>query len=233
MHYSSGEPPRSDARFCGVSRATSTGGCRCEIQRAPHRPRHSDPRGHHRLGDHTRAGGGIDDRDRSPDRVRDQPPTRVTPPAPDSTAPADRPRRSTRPLGSVRAPAARRRPAASRWHHRLTTADDPFGETGYARVEQSGGIPALTPDELELGECHYEGPQANAVRVWRSGIGVDAHGNLIYAAADDQTAQSLVQILQRAARGASDGARHQLRVDHVQLLRNLCRGRARQAARLT
>ena len=29
------------------------------------------------------------------------------------------------------------------------------------------------------------------------GIGVDAHGNLIYAAADDQTAQSLAQILQR------------------------------------
>jgi hypothetical protein len=38
----------------------------------------------------------------------------------------------------------------------------------------------------------------NAVRVWRSRIGVDAHGNLIYAAADDQTAQSLAPILQRA-----------------------------------
>jgi Phosphodiester glycosidase len=38
----------------------------------------------------------------------------------------------------------------------------------------------------------------NAVRVWRSGIGVDAHGNLIYAAADIQTAQSLAQILQHA-----------------------------------
>lgn len=37
----------------------------------------------------------------------------------------------------------------------------------------------------------------NAVRVWRSGIGVDAHGNLIYAAADIQTAQSLASILQR------------------------------------
>jgi hypothetical protein len=36
------------------------------------------------------------------------------------------------------------------------------------------------------------------VRVWRSGIGVDARGNLIYAAADDQTATSLAQILQRA-----------------------------------
>jgi hypothetical protein len=38
----------------------------------------------------------------------------------------------------------------------------------------------------------------NTVRVWRSGIGVDAHGNLIYAAADIQTAGSLASILQRA-----------------------------------
>jgi hypothetical protein len=38
----------------------------------------------------------------------------------------------------------------------------------------------------------------NAVRVWRSGVGIDAHGNLIYAAADAQTATSLAQILQRA-----------------------------------
>jgi hypothetical protein len=35
----------------------------------------------------------------------------------------------------------------------------------------------------------------NAVRVWRSGIGVDASGNLIYAAAPDQTVGSLAQIL--------------------------------------
>jgi hypothetical protein len=38
----------------------------------------------------------------------------------------------------------------------------------------------------------------NAVRVWRSGVGIDARGNLIYAAADLQTAQSLARILQRA-----------------------------------
>lgn len=48
-----------------------------------------------------------------------------------------------------------------------------------------------------------DGPQwgatlGNAVRVWRSGVGVDARGNLIYAAADQQTAQSLAQVLQRA-----------------------------------
>lgn len=35
----------------------------------------------------------------------------------------------------------------------------------------------------------------NAIRVWRSGIGIDAHGDLIYAAADGQTVGSLAEIL--------------------------------------
>jgi hypothetical protein len=38
----------------------------------------------------------------------------------------------------------------------------------------------------------------NAVRVWRSGVGVDAHGNLVYAVANDQTVGSLASILQHA-----------------------------------
>lgn len=38
----------------------------------------------------------------------------------------------------------------------------------------------------------------NAVRVWRTGAGVDRRGNLIYAAADSQTVVTLAQILQRA-----------------------------------
>jgi len=38
----------------------------------------------------------------------------------------------------------------------------------------------------------------NAVRVWRSGVGIDRRGNLIYAAANDQTVVTLAQILQRA-----------------------------------
>jgi hypothetical protein len=38
----------------------------------------------------------------------------------------------------------------------------------------------------------------NAIRVWRSGIGVDRNGNLIYAAADNQTVGSMAQILIRA-----------------------------------
>lgn len=48
-----------------------------------------------------------------------------------------------------------------------------------------------------------EGPEwgetvNNAVRVWRSGLGIDAHGNLIYAAANYQTVESLAEILKRA-----------------------------------
>jgi hypothetical protein len=35
----------------------------------------------------------------------------------------------------------------------------------------------------------------NAVLVWRSGIGIDARGNLIYAAGDNQTARSLANTL--------------------------------------
>jgi Phosphodiester glycosidase len=38
----------------------------------------------------------------------------------------------------------------------------------------------------------------NAVRVWRTGVGIDRRGNLIYAAANDQTVTTLAQILQRA-----------------------------------
>jgi hypothetical protein len=38
----------------------------------------------------------------------------------------------------------------------------------------------------------------NAVRVWRTGAGVDRRGNLIYAAADAQTVTTLARILQRA-----------------------------------
>ena len=38
----------------------------------------------------------------------------------------------------------------------------------------------------------------NAVRVWRTGVGIDRRGNLIYAAADDQTVITLAQILRRA-----------------------------------
>ena len=38
----------------------------------------------------------------------------------------------------------------------------------------------------------------NAIRVWRSSVGIDRHGNLIYAAANDQTVGSLAAIMIRA-----------------------------------
>ena len=38
----------------------------------------------------------------------------------------------------------------------------------------------------------------NAILVWRSGIGIDSHGNLIYAAGNDQTVMSLASALIRA-----------------------------------
>jgi hypothetical protein len=38
----------------------------------------------------------------------------------------------------------------------------------------------------------------NAVRVWRTGAGIDRRGNLIYAAADYQTVTTLAKILQHA-----------------------------------
>ena len=48
-----------------------------------------------------------------------------------------------------------------------------------------------------------DGPQwgatlGNAIQVWRSAVGIDRHGNLIYAAANDQTVGSLAAITIRA-----------------------------------
>jgi hypothetical protein len=79
-----------------------------------------------------------------------------------------------------------------------TGGPDPGPGIAFARqnlplIVEGGRLnPALSNDSL------WGVTLGNAVRVWRSGIGVDAHGNLIYAAADIQTAQSLARILQRA-----------------------------------
>jgi len=58
-------------------------------------------------------------------------------------------------------------------------------------------------DEGKLNPNLSDGPEwgatvNNAIRVWRSGLGVDRRGNLIYAAANDQTVESLAKVLQRA-----------------------------------
>jgi hypothetical protein len=58
-------------------------------------------------------------------------------------------------------------------------------------------------DEGKLNPNLSDGPEwgetvNNATRVWRSGLGIDAHGNLMYAAANFQTVESLAKVLQRA-----------------------------------
>lgn len=51
------------------------------------------------------------------------------------------------------------------------------------------------PNPLLSDGSRWGATLGNAVRVWRSGVGVDRHGNLIYAAAGDQTAASIADIL--------------------------------------
>jgi hypothetical protein len=56
-------------------------------------------------------------------------------------------------------------------------------------VEDGRPNPQLADDSL------WGSTLGNAVMVWRTGVGVDRHGNLIYAAADYQTAASIAAIL--------------------------------------
>ncbi|MGH2914714.1 MAG: phosphodiester glycosidase family protein [Solirubrobacteraceae bacterium] len=86
---------------------------------------------------------------------------------------------------------------------------------GIALVDWHGG-PAVGPDVIyarqnlplivsqgRLNPNLSSGPEwgvtvGDAIRVWRSGLGVDRRGNLIYAVANDQTVRSLAEILRRA-----------------------------------
>jgi hypothetical protein len=51
----------------------------------------------------------------------------------------------------------------------------------------------------------------NALRVWRTGVGIDKEGNLIFVVANDQTVVSLAQILQHA--GAIDSMEFDINAD--------------------
>ena len=79
-----------------------------------------------------------------------------------------------------------------------TGGPDVAPEVRYARQDLplivSGGRP--NPNLSDGPE--WGATLGNAIRVWRSGIGIDTNGNLIYAAADNQTVASLAQILIRA-----------------------------------
>ncbi len=54
------------------------------------------------------------------------------------------------------------------------------------------------PNPLLADNSLWGSTLGNAVRVWRSGVGIDRHGNLIYLAAEDQTAASLAAALLHA-----------------------------------
>ena len=60
-------------------------------------------------------------------------------------------------------------------------------------VEDGKPNPSLSTNGAEWGWT-----LGNAVRVWRSGVGVDDHGNIIYVAAPEQTVMSLASSLIRA-----------------------------------
>jgi hypothetical protein len=68
-----------------------------------------------------------------------------------------------------------------------------FAKQNLPPIIEAGRLSPKLSDGPEWGETVN-----NAVRVWRSGLGVDSHGNLLYAAADFQTVESLAKILQRA-----------------------------------
>lgn len=87
------------------------------------------------------------------------------------------------------------------------------GRVDIVRWHQGPGAPANVwfakqnlPPIIDAGKLNpnlSDGPEwgetvNNAVRVWRSGLGIDRHGNLLYAAANYQTVESLAKILRRA-----------------------------------
>jgi hypothetical protein len=79
-----------------------------------------------------------------------------------------------------------------------TGGPDPGPNVEFARQN----LPLIV-DHGQLNPDLSDGPQwgatlGNAVRVWRSGVGVDARGNILYAAADNQTAASLAEIFRSA-----------------------------------
>jgi Phosphodiester glycosidase len=81
-----------------------------------------------------------------------------------------------------------------RWHRGASVpANVWFAKQNLPPIIYEGHLNPHLSDGPEWGETVN-----NAVRVWRSGLGIDRRGNLIYAAANYQTVESLAKILQRA-----------------------------------
>ena len=81
-----------------------------------------------------------------------------------------------------------------RWHQGSgAPADVWFAKQNLPPIIYEGRLNPNLSDGPEWGDTVN-----NAIRVWRSGLGIDRHGNLLYAAANYQTVESLAKILQRA-----------------------------------
>jgi Phosphodiester glycosidase len=79
----------------------------------------------------------------------------------------------------------------SEWHGGPTVAANvAFATQNLPLIVQEGRPSPKLNDSSEWGAT-----VGNAVQVWRSGIGIDRHGDLIYAQANDQTVESLARIL--------------------------------------
>ena len=101
-----------------------------------------------------------------------------------------------------------------RWHQGPgAPANVWFAKQNLPAIIEEGRLNPYLGDGPEWGETVN-----NAVRVWRSGIGVDSHGNLLYAAANFQTVESLAKILQAGRCRSRARARHQRRLDELHQL---------------
>jgi hypothetical protein len=83
------------------------------------------------------------------------------------------------------------RAARSCWRHSTAASSSRTTAAGLSRS-------AASTRRLSATDRKWGAALGNAVRVWRSGVGVDARANVIYPAAVEQTAQSLAEILKRA-----------------------------------
>jgi len=81
-----------------------------------------------------------------------------------------------------------------RWHSGSTGGPNIwFAKQNLPPIIYEGRLNPNLSDDPEWGATVN-----NAVRVWRSGLGIDRYGNLIYAVANYQTVGSLAEILRRA-----------------------------------
>src|SRR5260370_18314022 len=76
------------------------------------------------------------------------------------------------------------------WHYRSTAP----ASVAFARQNLPLIVDEGKPNP-NLENSEWGATVGNAVLVWRSGIGVDRHGNLIYAAGEEQSAESLARAL--------------------------------------